>query len=446
MDLLESGERARLIPVTSSRQKELAATSVVLATFRIVPDYARMMLEEVGAPWSKRSKLTALTEICFRKPKQKRSQLPRPDGMLIIDTSRKEWIALVEAKIKNEELKPEQLESYLDLAKEFGLDALITISNQFATIPSHHPVAIDRRKLKSVDIYHFSWLSLLSNAQLLSESDTVKDREQAIVLKELIRFLSHDQSGVQPFDRMGPQWKEICAKVQNAETLSKIDPILEQSISDWSQLTRYLALTLSARIGKRVHIALGRKQKKSPEAKYNEYVETLIKRYRLADDFSIPNTAGDIHLETDLRRRTITISMALDPPQDKKRPTAAINWLTRQLKKHELPNVLITCQWPRKTPGTTINLQQAIEFPEDLVPENVKELPTKLEVRRVVDLAGRFRGAKTLVEDCEKEFVAFYKNIGQNLTPWTPPPPKYRKPASEEHNSGDSDNGRDLPE
>jgi hypothetical protein len=80
---LEAGERARLIPVTNARQKELAAVSVVLAVFRIVPEYAKLMLEEVGAPWSKRSTLTALTEVCFKKPKQKRSQLPRPDGMLI---------------------------------------------------------------------------------------------------------------------------------------------------------------------------------------------------------------------------------------------------------------------------------------------------------------------------------------------------------------------------
>ena len=34
---LEAGERARLIPVTSPGQKELAAVSVVLAVFRIVP-------------------------------------------------------------------------------------------------------------------------------------------------------------------------------------------------------------------------------------------------------------------------------------------------------------------------------------------------------------------------------------------------------------------------
>src|SRR6056297_2348138 len=151
---LEAGERARLIPVTTARQKELAAVSVVLAVFRIVPEYAKMMLEEVGAPWSKRSKLTALTEVCFKKPKQKRSQLPRPDGLLIIDTTRKEWTALVEAKIKNEQLHADQLENYLDLAKEFGVEAVITISNQFATNPSHHPVSVDKRKVKSVELYH----------------------------------------------------------------------------------------------------------------------------------------------------------------------------------------------------------------------------------------------------------------------------------------------------
>ena len=241
---LESGERARLIPVVSASHKEVAAVSVVLAAFRIIPAYAKIMLEEVRAPWSKRSTLTALTEVCFKKPKQVRSQLPRPDGLLVVDTSRKEWTALIEAKIKNEQLQSEQLEKYLDLAKEFGVDALITISNQFATTPSHHPASVDKRKLKSVELYHFSWLSLLSNAQLLSESDTVTDREQAMVLKELIRFLEHDHSGVQPFDRMGPRWKEICSKIHNAETVSKSDTDLQASISDWAQLVRYLSLTL----------------------------------------------------------------------------------------------------------------------------------------------------------------------------------------------------------
>ena len=424
---LESGERARLIPVVSASHKEVAAVSVVLAVFRIIPEYAKMMLEEVGAPWSKRSTLTALTEVCFKKPKQTRSQLPRPDGLLVVDTSRKEWTALVEAKIKNEQLKGDQLEKYLDLAKEFGVDALITISNQFATTPSHHPASVDKRKLKSVDLYHFSWLSLLSNAQLLSESETVTDREQAMVLKELIRFLEHDHSGVQPFDRMGPRWKGICSKIHNAETVGKSDADLQASISDWAQLVRYLSLSLSSKIGKRVQLSLPRKHKKDPEAKYVDYVKSMIERCRLSDSFAIPNTAGEIHLEADLRRRTVSVSMQVDPPGDKKRATAAINWLTRQLKNDKIENVLITCQWPRKTPATTKPLEHALEYPDDLVPENCKDLPTRLEIRRVASLAGRFRGARTLVEDCEQQFVTFYRDLGQKVTPWTPPPPKYKK-------------------
>ena len=60
-----------------------------------------------------------------------------------------------------------------------------------------------------------------------------------------------------------------------------------------------------------------------------------------------------------------------------------------------------------------MNLEQAIEFPEDLVPENISELPTALEVKRVVDLAGRFRGVKTIVEDAESAFVDFYREVGQ---------------------------------
>lgn len=393
---LESKDPARLIPVTPVRLKEVAAVSVVLAAFRIIPAYAKTMLQEVGAPWSKRSTLSSFTEICFKKPKRTRSQLPRPDGLLVVDTSRKEWTALVEAKIKNEELKGEQLEKYLNLAKEFGVDALITISNQFATTPRHHPTTVDKRKIKSVELYHFSWLSLLSNAQLLAESETVTDREQAMVLKEVIRFLKHEHSGVQPFDRMGPRWKKMCTKVHNDEPLTKTDPALQGSISDWSQMVRYLSLTLSSNIGKRVATVLPRKHRNDPEAKYLDYVKSFIgpNGYRFSDSFAIPNTAGDIELEADFRRRTVTLSMQVDPPGDKKRPTAAINWLTRQLKDRNVKDALIVCHWPRKTASTTQSLEQAIEYPDDLVPENVKDLPSKLEVRRVFSLGGSFSWSK----------------------------------------------------
>lgn len=276
---------------------------------------------------------------------------------------------------------------------------------------------------------------------MLAESETIKDREQALGLKELIRFLEHEHSGIQPFDRMGPHWKGMCSKVHNAETFSKTDKDLKEAISDWAQLVRYLSLTLSSKIGKRVEIVLARKHRKNPQAKIDDYAASMLQRCRLTDRFSIPNTVGEIELEADFRRRTICLSMQVDPPGDKKRPTAAVNWLTRQLRGKEIKDALITCHWPRKTASTTKPLEHALEYPDDLIPEGVKDLPAKLEVRRVASLAGRFRGAKTVAEDCERQLLNFYKEIGQNVTPWTPPPPKYKKNKEKSESSG-----RDLEE
>jgi len=439
LDKVLTREAARLIPVTGARQKETAAVSALLAVFRIVPDFAKVMLGDAGAPISTRSKLRAWTEVCFKKPKHTRATLPRPDGLLVIDTSRREWTALIEGKIKGVQLCPEQLEKYLDLAKEVGADAVITISNQFATTPDHHPTKVDKRKVKSVGLYHFSWISVLSNAQLLADSQDITDREQAIVLEELIRFLKHDHSGVKPFDRMSSAWAELCSMVQNAEVLRKNDPRLELALADWYQLCRYLGLTLSTRIGKRVSVALARKHKKDPATRLDDHLSSIITTNTLAEAFEIPNAVSPVLLEADLARRTISLSMRLDPPGDLVRPTASINWLTRQLRKAEPKNVRIGCSWPRKTPDTAISLEEALEDPSDLVPDSISDLPSRLEVRRVIDLAGRFRGAKTVIEDIESAFSEFYREVGQHLTPWTPPPPKYKTEDETNNHDGKPD-------
>lgn len=432
---LVAGETARLIPVASERQKEARAVSPLLAVFRLVPDYANMMLAEVGAPTNQRAKLTAYTEVCFKTKGKKPSELPRPDGLLFVESGSKTWSALIEAKVKGAEMTAEQLEQYLDLAREVGANALITISNQFALLPTHHPVRVNKQKTRSVDLYHFSWLSLLCNAQILSDSASVNDREQAMVLKELIRFLEHENSGVQVFERMGGAWKDLCAGMQRGEPLKKGDALLQLAIADWHQLTRYLALKLSTRLAKSVKLHMPRKHMKDPAARLNDDMEGLLKSHCLADEFEIPNAAGRIALTADLLRRTIKLSMKLDPPQDKKRPTAAINWLTRQLDREKAKDVFIKCEWPGRIPETMLPLAAALEDPNDLVPPGVSVLPKSIEVMRVLDLAGRFKGARTLVEDAEKAFPAFYRDIGQDLKSWTPSPPKYRKSES-------SDEGR----
>lgn len=82
----------------------------------------------------------------------------RPDGLIIINTGRSQWKALVEAKIGKAELDAEQIKDYLALAKKYKIDAVITLSNQYSAIPSHHPIQFKKSDLKGVDLYHFSWM------------------------------------------------------------------------------------------------------------------------------------------------------------------------------------------------------------------------------------------------------------------------------------------------
>ena len=46
---------------------------------------------------------------------------------------------------------------------------------------------------------------------------------------------------------------------------------------------------------------------------------------------------------------------------------------------------------------------------------------------RIVDLAGRFRGSRTFVEEAEKAFLEFYAKVGQYLIPSIPRPPKVKE-------------------
>src|SRR5690606_17799529 len=130
-----------------------------LAVFSIVPSLANSMLQDVGAPTNQRARVHCYSQAAFKgaPPDTKL----RPDGLIEVDSGRNVWRALIEAKIGGSELTADQVEAYLGLAKNLGVDALITISNQFSTLPTHHPVTVNKQKLRSVSLYHFSWLAIL---------------------------------------------------------------------------------------------------------------------------------------------------------------------------------------------------------------------------------------------------------------------------------------------
>ena len=72
-------------------------------------------------------------------------------------------------------------------------------------------------------------------------------------------------------------------------------------------------------------------------------------------------------------------------------------------------------------------MEAVLEDPTILIPPNVKELPTYLEVVRVVDLGSRVKGARTFVEDVSIQFPKFYHDAGQVLTKWVAQAPKIKE-------------------
>jgi hypothetical protein len=123
--------------------------------------------------------------------------------------------------------------------------------------------------------------------------------------------------------------------------------------------------------------------------------------------------------------------MRIDAPKDRTKSTAPINWLTRQLSSVGDNEIMLRAYWPKRIAMTSASLKNVLEDPKILVPANVSELPVSLEVVQIVDLAGRFKGPKTFVEEAEKVFLEFYSTVGQRLTRWIPKPPKVKDTMSE---------------
>ncbi len=103
--------------------------------------------------------------------------------------------------------------------------------------------------------------------------------------------------------------------------------------------------------------------------------------------------------------------MSLHAPKDKKRASARINWLLRQLASSEPADVFIKANWPGRAPDTHASLADARANPACLEADNANLTPVGFEVFMVRDLAGKFAGAKTFIEGLE-DFVPQYYETG----------------------------------
>ena len=185
-DILKNAVRARLIPTVADSHKEERIVSFLLPTLSVVPLFAKQLLVRCGVRMGKTSDLHSYTEVELVAADGSRKD--QPDGVLSLLTRKSRWTALLEAKIDNNEISEEQVHRYAELARELGIDAIITLSNQLALLPSHVPYSVPKRLSNRVEFFHLSWISVLTQVSLILRDDEGISREQAFILEEMARY------------------------------------------------------------------------------------------------------------------------------------------------------------------------------------------------------------------------------------------------------------------
>src|SRR3954469_6486994 len=139
-DPRESWQPARLIPTVGIRgqeEQERRATSSLLAVMSAVPEFGHALMHELGAPKSPR--IETFAEVRF---KDGAGKTVIPDGAIVCRRGQKTWTCLVEVKTSGAPLKPDQVNAYLDVARDNDFDGVLTISNQITASSSESPVAV----------------------------------------------------------------------------------------------------------------------------------------------------------------------------------------------------------------------------------------------------------------------------------------------------------------
>ena len=429
-EFVKRGEVARLFPVIAETGKEQRAASIFLSVLSAVPPLSTAILSQLGLKIGARMAVNTFIEVVFQN-ESSNGKTDRPDGLIEVVTGKRKWSALLEAKIGTSTLEAEQIERYLRLARENGIDSVVTISNEFAARPDHHPVAVNRQLTRRVSLYHLSWTSILTSAILLQEKAAVADPEQAFLLREFVRFFSHQSAGISRFTSMPPEWSTTIERFHAGGGIGKGE-LGQAVVSSWHQELKDLALLMSRLVGCEIETKLPRAHAVDPAVRLKDDVDKLCSNGQLAATLSIPNAAADLHITADLKSRALRASMILDAPRDKKRSASRVSWLLRQLKSVDPDNVSVGVIWASRAPDAVFALSELRKHPELVGQATHNSEIRAFEVLLTSNSARRFGGRRTFIEELEDIAPRYYETIGQFLHNWTAPPPKPKHSVTQE--------------
>ena len=354
----------------------------------------------------------------------------RPDGLIRVSVGKRvAYQALVETKTGTTRLGAAQINAYLDAARALGCDAVVTISNEIAPAPGVHPTdGLWVRSNSKVAVHHLSWMLIMSEAVKEHAHRGVEDPEQAWILEELIRYLSHPKSGVLDFADMGENWTAV--RDASAEgRLARDSAEAVEVCQRWDQLLRVAALRLGTEIGSDVTEVIPRAHLRNPRQRNKEFVQSLCTGGTLAGALRVPDAISDIVVTADIKASRLTLAAAFAAPNDRT-ARASVVWLVKQLKAS--PGSLLVDTYERNARHpVTATLEELRDDPCRALAAG-KPAPARFRLRYTTAMghARRTRRQKGFTDSVLDAVISFYSEVLQDLKPFVP-----RAPAIERLNT-----------
>ncbi len=430
-DSVIRGTEARLIP-PRNKLDELSLTSVFLSSLTMVEEFKNLFCKEIGI--SRVGSLKAYTEISFPEIKvfnednEKKGPL-RVDGLLLQVVGGKiKDATLFEMKMGLQEVQKDQIFAYQNLARDLKIPRLVSISNQFVPSPTDYPIDVSR--IKSVDLYHFSWRYIIAlGSILLTDNElNINDPTQVKIMKEVMVFLRHRHAAVKTFDSMSRGWSNVVEGVRARKEFSRSHPDLAVAVQDWVQEEQDLALKMSEDLGLMVDCT--KKRYKTMQDRWEFEKKEIVEKGVLESNFRIKNIVSPLLVQVDLGARRVICTVEVKVPQDIKTAAGRLNWLKRQIEKCKLKNgkgfrAIEPSLWLNAmVKGRMANPKELYLSYEKLVDESRNCDIKSVKVSYEKDLAGRFTQSQKFIEKYEETVLSFYSIIVQNLKNWEEAPPK----------------------
>ncbi len=311
---IKYGTEPTLFPLMSSEEDK--TTCIFFSILKLVYPFRNKLLKSIGkSAYRSGNDFEALLHPSFGG---KHSKKDIPDGYIKLE-QKTTWEALVEVKIKRQDLHIAQLESYLARVKENKFDALITISNELCPQPNMPPLRLKtaNKAFRKIQYFHWSWQYILYQAKLVrNEIDEGTERQ---ILSHFIDFLESEKSGASGFKTMPKGWKKFVTMLRDRGTPGQ--ELCDEMISAWFQETADISLQLSDHLSMQVEEIIS---ENSVERRRDEAVSRLKTSGDMYAEFEIMDTRATFSVCLDIDARCLRFSVDHDAPKSAKTPSTQI--------------------------------------------------------------------------------------------------------------------------